>query len=200
MLARFRQEAAAGRPAIRIRRLGVDHLRAAPRAADPPPRLVTEPARRPVLRLRTRVGLRQHRRRNRRRVLCPAPERTEYRGGGQRRRASTSPVRQRREAQGLSPWQGRGEPLETPTPSSLPWSSTAFASRRVPSRSRNFPRRPSTRSHSGRRRRFNRSSPGDAKPDLRVQLDTLGFNEVSIYRDLDRIATRIKNGHGRGTA
>lgn len=42
--------------------------------------------------------------------------------------------------------------------------------------------------------------PGDAKPDLRVQLDTLGFNEVSIYRDLDRIATRIKNGHGRGTA
>lgn len=40
--------------------------------------------------------------------------------------------------------------------------------------------------------------PGSAKPDLRGQLDTLGFNEVSIYRDLDRIATRIKNGHGRG--
>lgn len=42
--------------------------------------------------------------------------------------------------------------------------------------------------------------PGDAKPDLREQLDALGFNEVSIYRDLDRIATRIKNGHGRGAA
>jgi hypothetical protein len=42
--------------------------------------------------------------------------------------------------------------------------------------------------------------PGDAKPNLREQLDALGFNEVSIYRDLDRIATRIKNGHGRGAA
>lgn len=42
--------------------------------------------------------------------------------------------------------------------------------------------------------------PGDAKPNLRQQLDVLGFNEVSIYRDLDRIATRIKNGHGRGAA
>ncbi len=41
---------------------------------------------------------------------------------------------------------------------------------------------------------------GNAKPNLRDQLDTLGFNEVSIYRDLDRIATRIKNGHGRGAA
>jgi hypothetical protein len=42
--------------------------------------------------------------------------------------------------------------------------------------------------------------PGNAKRDLREQLDALGFNEVSIYRDLDRIATRIKNGHGRGPA
>ncbi|WP_133241236.1 FRG domain-containing protein [Nocardioides gansuensis] len=42
--------------------------------------------------------------------------------------------------------------------------------------------------------------PGDAKANLREQLDALGFNEVSIYRDLDRIAARIKNGHGRGAA
>lgn len=39
--------------------------------------------------------------------------------------------------------------------------------------------------------------PGDAKADLRRQLDVLGFNEVTVYRDLDRIATRIKTGHGR---
>lgn len=42
--------------------------------------------------------------------------------------------------------------------------------------------------------------PGNAKSTLREQLDALGFNEVSIYRDLDRIANRIKNGHGRGLA
>jgi hypothetical protein len=33
--------------------------------------------------------------------------------------------------------------------------------------------------------------PGSAKPTLRTELETLGFNEVSIYRDLDRIARRI---------
>jgi hypothetical protein len=42
--------------------------------------------------------------------------------------------------------------------------------------------------------------PGDSKGALREQLDTLGFNEASIYRDLDRIARRIKSGHGRGAA
>ena len=42
--------------------------------------------------------------------------------------------------------------------------------------------------------------PGDAKSNLRDQLDALGFNEVSIYRDLDRIAMRIRNSHGRGAA
>lgn len=42
--------------------------------------------------------------------------------------------------------------------------------------------------------------PGNAKRPLRDQLDALGFNEVSIYRDLDRIAKRIKTGHGRGLA
>lgn len=41
--------------------------------------------------------------------------------------------------------------------------------------------------------------PGDAKHHLRQQLATLGFNEVSIYRDLDRIATRIKLAHERVT-
>lgn len=40
--------------------------------------------------------------------------------------------------------------------------------------------------------------PGDAKRNLRGQLEALGFNEVSVYRDLDRIARRIKVGHGRG--
>lgn len=38
--------------------------------------------------------------------------------------------------------------------------------------------------------------PGDAKAKLRDQLDALGFNEASIYRDLDRIAKRIKIGRG----
>ncbi|WP_010540102.1 FRG domain-containing protein [Dietzia alimentaria] len=42
--------------------------------------------------------------------------------------------------------------------------------------------------------------PGDTKSALREQLDALGFNEASIYRDLDRIAKRIKTGHGRGRA
>jgi FRG domain len=36
---------------------------------------------------------------------------------------------------------------------------------------------------------------GDKKPELRDQLETLGFNEVSIYRDLDRIAKRIRATH-----
>ena len=36
---------------------------------------------------------------------------------------------------------------------------------------------------------------GDKKPALRGQLESLGFNEVSIYRDLDRIAKRIKTSH-----
>ena len=40
--------------------------------------------------------------------------------------------------------------------------------------------------------------PATAKRRLRDQLDALGFNEVSVYRDLDRIARRIKDGHGRG--
>lgn len=42
--------------------------------------------------------------------------------------------------------------------------------------------------------------PGDRKPALRDQLDVLGFNEASIYRDLDRIAARVKLGHGRRTS
>lgn len=40
--------------------------------------------------------------------------------------------------------------------------------------------------------------PGEAKMKLRGQLEALGFNEVSVYRDLDRISRRIKDGHGRG--
>lgn len=39
--------------------------------------------------------------------------------------------------------------------------------------------------------------PGGAKRVLRNELEVLGFNEVSIYRDLDRIAQRIKAGHAR---
>lgn len=38
--------------------------------------------------------------------------------------------------------------------------------------------------------------PGNAKEGLREQLDILGFNEVSIYRDLDRIAKRIRSERG----
>lgn len=41
---------------------------------------------------------------------------------------------------------------------------------------------------------------GSAKDELRRQLEVLGLNDVSIYRDLDRIASRIKAGHGRGSA
>lgn len=40
--------------------------------------------------------------------------------------------------------------------------------------------------------------PGGSKAALREQLDSLGFNGSSIYRDLDRIARRIKASHGRG--
>jgi hypothetical protein len=40
--------------------------------------------------------------------------------------------------------------------------------------------------------------PGDHKRPLREQLDALGFNEMTIYRDLDRIARRIRDGHTRG--
>lgn len=40
--------------------------------------------------------------------------------------------------------------------------------------------------------------PGRVKRGMREQLDALGFNEVTVYRDLDRIAKRIKQGHGRG--
>lgn len=42
--------------------------------------------------------------------------------------------------------------------------------------------------------------PGDSKATLREQLDTLGCDEASIYRDLDRIARRIKGSHARGSA
>lgn len=41
--------------------------------------------------------------------------------------------------------------------------------------------------------------PADKKEELRSEIEALGFNEVSIYRDLDRIATRISNGHGRSS-
>jgi hypothetical protein len=37
--------------------------------------------------------------------------------------------------------------------------------------------------------------PGENKRALRLQLESLGFNEVSVYRDLDRIARRIKGVH-----
>lgn len=39
--------------------------------------------------------------------------------------------------------------------------------------------------------------PSSKKPSLRGELAVLGFNEVSIYRDLDRIATQIRTIHGR---
>ena len=41
---------------------------------------------------------------------------------------------------------------------------------------------------------------GDSKAALAEQLDSLGFNASSIYRDLDRIARRIKGGRRRGAA
>lgn len=34
--------------------------------------------------------------------------------------------------------------------------------------------------------------PGDKKREIRAELNALGFNEAAIYRDLDRIARRIK--------
>lgn len=42
--------------------------------------------------------------------------------------------------------------------------------------------------------------PGGSKETLREQLGVLGFTDVSIYRDLDRIAKRIKGTYGRGVA
>ena len=42
--------------------------------------------------------------------------------------------------------------------------------------------------------------PGACKTTLREQLGVLGFNDVSIYRDLDRIAKRIKTVYGRRAA
>ncbi|WP_261167292.1 FRG domain-containing protein [Microbacterium sp. Marseille-Q6965] len=38
--------------------------------------------------------------------------------------------------------------------------------------------------------------PGAAKPHIRTQLDALGFDESTIYRDLDRISQRIKKNYG----
>lgn len=40
--------------------------------------------------------------------------------------------------------------------------------------------------------------PADAKRDIRSQLEVLGLNEASIYRDLDRIAKSIRSQHGGG--
>lgn len=40
--------------------------------------------------------------------------------------------------------------------------------------------------------------PSDNKPALRQQLESLGFNDASIYKDLDRIAIRIKTRQSRG--
>ncbi len=42
------------------------------------------------------------------------------------------------------------------------------------------------------------SVPGESKEGLREEIESLGYNEVSIYRDLDRVARRISAGHGRG--
>ena len=42
--------------------------------------------------------------------------------------------------------------------------------------------------------------PSLDKPQLRTELETLGFNEMTIYRDLDRIAQRVKDDHARRTA
>lgn len=38
--------------------------------------------------------------------------------------------------------------------------------------------------------------PGEAKAVIRRELGALGFNEATIYRDLDRISRHIKNSHG----
>jgi hypothetical protein len=40
---------------------------------------------------------------------------------------------------------------------------------------------------------------GSAKRHLRSQLRSLGLNEVSIYRDLDRIASQIRNNYTRNS-
>lgn len=40
------------------------------------------------------------------------------------------------------------------------------------------------------------SVPGDAKPHIRTQLEVLGFDAATIYRDLDRISQRIKKTYG----
>ena len=37
--------------------------------------------------------------------------------------------------------------------------------------------------------------PGDSKSELRAELESLGFDEASIFRDLDRIAHRIQSGN-----
>lgn len=42
--------------------------------------------------------------------------------------------------------------------------------------------------------------PTASKAVVRDQLGVLGFNEVSIYRDLDRIANRLKAVYGRSSA
>lgn len=42
--------------------------------------------------------------------------------------------------------------------------------------------------------------PEQTKPELREQLDSLGFNEMSIYRDLDRIAQRVIKIHERNAS
>lgn len=39
--------------------------------------------------------------------------------------------------------------------------------------------------------------PAASKREIQTQLNILGFDDVSIYRDLDRIATGIKASHGR---
>ena len=36
--------------------------------------------------------------------------------------------------------------------------------------------------------------PSDSKSELRAELESLGFDEASIFRDLDRIAHRIQSG------
>ena len=38
--------------------------------------------------------------------------------------------------------------------------------------------------------------PGDSKRQIRTQLEALGFDESTIYRDLDRISQRLKKTYG----
>ena len=40
--------------------------------------------------------------------------------------------------------------------------------------------------------------PSNAKSSLREELDAIGFNEFTVYRDLDRMSDRIKSTFGRG--